>query len=341
MPPPVAADGSDHQTTSRIIINFNVKSRVIHTTYQHIVFAGILYHVQANGVQIFLLELDLRIFLGHFATASQKQPIGHTHNVGLVHGRHLRSIIVDCILEGIFGHTTRCIFRDQFDALHHTVDNFVFDARVFAFGVLANGHHIHIVIQSFVALETATRTHICIQIELFAQLQIQRAMSFADRCHQWALEADFVAIDRIDGRLGNAEFTIGMLWLIIKSKINRKKYLKMHFLVFVLASSFGRFEVMKTHPNRCHINCFPFQRHIGCFEDLLHGSRNFRSDTIARDQCDFAHIARIWAAAIDWCKVYLSNGEKKNGKTNYICQSTQRDRFYLLFPLPISMHQHS
>lgn len=91
---------------------------------------------------------------------------------------------------------------------------------------------------------------------------------------------------------------------------------------------------MKTHPNRCHINCFPFQRHIGCFEDLLHGSRNFRSDTIARDQCDFAHIARIWAAAIDWCKVYLSNGEKKTEKQIIFVNQHREIDFIYYSPFP-------
>lgn len=60
-------------------------------------------------------------------------------------------------------------------------------------------------------LETAAGTHVGVQVELLAQGQVQRAMTLADGRHQGTLQADFVPVHAVDGRLGDSESAVGVL----------------------------------------------------------------------------------------------------------------------------------
>lgn len=144
-------------------------------------------------------------------------------------------MVVLGILEGILGDAQRGFFCDQLDGLHDSVDDLVFDARVFAFGVLADGDDVDVVVERFVALQASARPDVGVQVELLAQGQIQRAMALADGRHERALQADLVAVDRVDGGLWDAETSVGV-------------------------------------PHGCHVHCLPLDGNFGNGEDFLHGS---------------------------------------------------------------------
>merc|ERR1719211_471269 len=69
--------------------------------HQDVVEAGVLDHVETNCVQVSLLELDLGVFLGSFATTFQEQTVAHPHDVGFVDGSHLASAVLLGIFESI------------------------------------------------------------------------------------------------------------------------------------------------------------------------------------------------------------------------------------------------
>lgn len=65
-----------------------------------------------------------------------------------------------------------------------------------------------------------------------------------------------------------------------------------------------------THPDRCDIDGFPFNRDVSRCEDLLHCSRNLWSDAIAGNERDLAHLRGIRATGAQRC------GRLYDGRTN-------------------------
>lgn len=53
----------------------------------------------------------------------------------------------------------------------------------------------------------------------------------------------------------------------------------------------------RSYPDGSDIDSFPFDRDIGGSENLLNGSRDLRSDAIARDQRNFLHTGSIATCA--------------------------------------------
>ena len=55
--------------------------------------------VVLTGVEVSLLELDLRILFSGLAATSKEESVRHPHDVGLVHGRHLLAAVGLGVLE--------------------------------------------------------------------------------------------------------------------------------------------------------------------------------------------------------------------------------------------------
>lgn len=118
---------------------------------QDVVLGWILHHIQTHCVQVFLLKSvstnvmeqkgllvwtnrgvpDFRILLSSLTATPKEKAVRHSHDVGLVNRSNLGSTIGLGVVKGKLGHATRCVFRDELDALDDSIDNFVFDARVF------------------------------------------------------------------------------------------------------------------------------------------------------------------------------------------------------------------
>lgn len=57
----------------------------------------------------------------------------NSHDVGLVDDSDLVTVVVLGILESVFGDTSGSDFSDKLDTLNNSVNDFVFNARVFTF----------------------------------------------------------------------------------------------------------------------------------------------------------------------------------------------------------------
>lgn len=82
-------------------------------------------------------------------SAESSVSTSNSHDVGLVHGGDLLALVVARELEGELGDARAGLLRDELDGLHHAVHDLVLDARVLALRVLADGDHVHVVVQGF------------------------------------------------------------------------------------------------------------------------------------------------------------------------------------------------
>ena len=87
----------------------------------------------------------------HLSAAPEEEAVRHPHDVRLVNSGHSTAVVLLCILEGVFGHPRGSLSRDELDALDDPVDDLMLDARVLALCILADGDHVHVVIEGFVA----------------------------------------------------------------------------------------------------------------------------------------------------------------------------------------------
>lgn len=68
-----------------------------------------------------------------------------------MHGTHLSSSDVFGVLEGKFEDALGGCSSDELDALDDAIDDYMFDARVFAFGVFTDENGVDVVVGGFVA----------------------------------------------------------------------------------------------------------------------------------------------------------------------------------------------
>ena len=84
------------------------------------------------------------------------------------------------VLERVAEDAFRGGFGDEFDALDDAVDDDVFDARVFAFGVLADEDEVDVVVGGFVAGYGFARAHVGEEVEGAAEREVEGDVAFAD-----------------------------------------------------------------------------------------------------------------------------------------------------------------
>ncbi len=85
--------------------------------------ARVLHHLQANGVQVHLLEFDVRVLFGYLACTLQEEAVRESHDVGLVHHGDLVALVECGVLERELGDTSGGLFGDQLDTLNDAIDN--------------------------------------------------------------------------------------------------------------------------------------------------------------------------------------------------------------------------
>lgn len=112
--------------------------------------ARILNHIEANSIEVFLLELDFWELVGSFTSTAEEETVRHApvrrienygdlcglihlHDVGFVDDCNLVAVVVFSILEGVLTDTSRSNFSNQLDTLDDSVNDFVFNAGVFTF----------------------------------------------------------------------------------------------------------------------------------------------------------------------------------------------------------------
>jgi hypothetical protein len=243
------AGGGQTETTDKTgaHVGENVTVQVGHDEDLVVVGSGVGDDLEAGVVEELGVELDVRELLGDLAAKAEEETVGHLHDGGLVHDADLGLADVESVLEGVTEHALTGLAGDQLDRLNHTVHNNVLDAGVFALGVLTDEHGVDVVVGGLVSLDALAGTHVGEQVEGPSEGQVEGDVTLADGSSERALEGDKVALDRLDGGVGDNGLAV---------------------LVEV----------------RGDIDRLPLDGHAGGGVDVLDGLRDLRTNAVALDQ---------------------------------------------------------
>src|SRR5271169_1736434 len=119
------------------------------------------------------------------------------------------------VLAGVFEGETRdaggSLLGDDLDALHHPGNNFVLDAGVKAFGVLANDNQIHARVAGGDMRQVANRPEVGKEFEALAQFDVNACEPAADGRGYGTLQSDPGPLN------GFAEFLGNVFVVLLKS----------------------------------------------------------------------------------------------------------------------------
>ncbi len=159
----------------------DVAVQIRHDEHLVVVGRGIGDDLQTSVVQQLGIELDVGKVLADLPRDGQEQAVGHLHDGRFVHRPHFSLADVLGVLEGEAQDAFRGRSRDQFDALHDAVDDDVLNARVLAFGVLADQGDVDVVVGGFVAGDGFAGAHVGEEVECSAEGEIEGDVTFAYR----------------------------------------------------------------------------------------------------------------------------------------------------------------
>src|SRR5207237_8697447 len=111
---------------------------------------------------------------------------------------NLLSLLTPRQLDRVSRDTSRSFLSDDLQALHHSGYHFVLNAGILALGVLAHDDQIDAWIAGRKSGQIHDRSHIRVQLELFAQRHVDAGESAADRRRYRSLEPDTGALERFD-----------------------------------------------------------------------------------------------------------------------------------------------
>ena len=170
---------------------------------QHVVLVRIHHQLHAGVVDDVLAISDLGIFLRDVARAANEQAIRQLHDVGFVDGVNLLAVMLARILKGESGNAGGSFLGDDLQALHHAGHDFVLDAGIQSFGVLADDDQIDAGIARRNRGQIANRAKVGEQFELLAQCDIDAGEAAADRRRDRPFQADTGALDGLGQLLRN------------------------------------------------------------------------------------------------------------------------------------------
>ena len=137
---------------SRCKVAHNVAKEV--GEHQNVVFVGPLDQLHAHIVHDAIVELDVRVLLGHLAGNAQEESVCRFEDVGLVDCGHQAATVGSGILEGKAHDPLACPPGDDPDRLCCFVgDDVVLDARIQTLGVLTDDHQVHVFVANRYALQ--------------------------------------------------------------------------------------------------------------------------------------------------------------------------------------------
>src|SRR5579883_325819 len=171
---------------------------------QHVKTLGPDHKLHRGIIHDELLVLDLRKFGGCFAATAQKQTVGQLHDVGFVDGGNLLALVLARVGEGVAGNALGGGPRNHFQAGDDILDDFMLEARIKVFGVLAEDDHVDLHVGE-ACLNTGKSTHrpnVGEKIERLAQSDVYALKASGDRCRHRAFETDFCLVERIEHVLG-------------------------------------------------------------------------------------------------------------------------------------------
>ena len=191
--------------------------------HDDIELARVHHHVHAERVDDAVVEGDAPLVaLRHLTGLAQEQPVGVLHDVGLVGRGHLAAPLLQGVVEGVVNDAARgrhrygldgyarvgadgasLVLLDEADELKRLGAALLeLHARVQVLGVLAHDDQVHVVVTAAGPRNGKHRAQAHVQVERLPQRHVHAAEARAHRRGGRALDAHLVALDRLDGLLG-------------------------------------------------------------------------------------------------------------------------------------------
>ena len=193
---------------------------------------------------------NFRELLAHLTGATQEQPIGHLHDVGFVDGVNFLAAVLARIVESELGNARGAFFCNDLDGFDNAGNDFVFEADVLTFSVFADDDEVDAGPMGCQAGQILDGAKVGEEVEFFAEGYVDAFESTANGCGDGAFQRDLVALDGLVERGGN-----------------------------VLAVDLEGL-------SSCGV-AFPFELDACGFENANDLLRDFGSDAVAGNECDF------------------------------------------------------
>ena len=207
-----------HQTGAQVGNNVAVQVGQHH----HVEVGGVLHQTHARCINDLVVELDVRVTLGHLAGDAQVHAVSRFHDVGLVHGGHLAATAATGVLKRVLDNALRTGDGDRLERksgigvkrlaarpLHDARDLrnagiplVKLDARVQVFGVFTDDDKVDVLVARAVARLRKAGSDARIQVEVLAQCHVDAAKARSNRRGDGALDRHLRVLDRIEHVLG-------------------------------------------------------------------------------------------------------------------------------------------
>ena len=161
-------------------IGENVTIQVGHNHDFIVVRSWVGGDLEASVVQQLGIEFDFWEVLGNSLGGRQEKTITHLHDGGLVYHANLELVDIVGILESESDNLLTGLLGNQLDALHHSVNYDVLNARIFSFGVLSDQDCVNSIVWSLVSGNGAARSDVGEEVECTAESKIKRDVSLAN-----------------------------------------------------------------------------------------------------------------------------------------------------------------
>ena len=236
--------------------------------HHHVELRRVDDHVHAEGVDDAVVELNTAlILLGNLARRAQEQAVGILHDVGFMSSGDLFAAMLQRVLEGVAHDVlgsrdgdrldgdagigtdnARALVLAELDELRSRLRAlFEFHACIQVLRVFANDDQVDVVVATARTGHGKHRTQAHVQVECFAKRNVDAAETGSNGSGARALDGNLVALHRLDG--------------LIRQRSAR----------FLGACRTG-------------LSDFPNDVRTCSFHDLLHCSRRFQADAVARNQ---------------------------------------------------------
>lgn len=246
--------GSGHHTRTSDQTSTNVRQNgsVQVGGHQHIKLLGVRHGLHGSVVDNHVVDLNAGVRLTNLLDGGTEQTVRLLHNVGLVDGSHLLSVVEGSKVKGKSTNSLRVVRGDNLERLHNVVVRLVLQTRVLSLSVLSHQHHVDVVETGLHARDGLDKGHGSKNVQLLSQGNVERRVSGSlQRSVQNTLETDAVALERLQ------------TLLVQLGVVSRRGALLGH---------------------SGHVNLLKVHRHVGVLEDCLDRLCNFVSNTISRNE---------------------------------------------------------
>src|SRR6185437_11906677 len=186
---PQAADKGGAEVADDVAVEVFEQQRVVLERVHDELHAGVVNDV--------LGVLDVVELFRHFARATQEEPVGELHDVGLVNGMDLLAAVLARVFKGEAGDTGGALLGDDLDGFDHAGDDFMLQADVFAFSVFADDDQVHAGPMRVQAGKQLDGTEVREQVEFFAQGDVDALESATDGGGDRSFQRYLVLFDRV------------------------------------------------------------------------------------------------------------------------------------------------